>query len=77
MISFSVRHHSCAGPFPEELLHTYYKEYSPFGVPDAVNGFVSFSNSSTPFSHCVVFEVPDKSITLEIKSSLSQISIII
>lgn len=60
LILFSVRHHSCAGPSTEELLHRYYKEYSPFDVSDAVDGFVSFSNPTTLFSHCVVFEVPDR-----------------
>jgi hypothetical protein len=63
MIILSVRHHSCAGPFPEELLHRYYKEYSPFDVPDAVNGFVSFSKPPPPpISHCVVFEVTEHNI---------------
>jgi len=51
MIKFSVRQHSYSDPFPEELLHRYYKEYSTFDVPDAVNGFVSFSKAPLPHSH--------------------------
>jgi hypothetical protein len=48
MIKFSVRQHSCADPVPEELLHRYYKKYSTIDDPDAVNGFVSFSEVPPP-----------------------------
>jgi hypothetical protein len=65
MIKFSVRHHSCVGLFPEEMLHRYYKEYSPIDVSDAFNGFVScFSKPPPPlppnFSQWVVFAVPNR-----------------